>query len=225
MELGRAFTFAFEDKDWLKKIGIAGLIMIIPILGQIIVAGWAVEIARRVIHRDAEPLPDWTNFGDFLVKGLKVFVIGLVYSLPVILLQACLQGGMAAGLNGADSDTQNILSIITACVGCVAAILGIVLGLFAAVGMSKFAATDDLGAAFRFGEIISLFRAAPGAWIMTLLGVMIAGLLSTLGLILCIIGVIFTYAWAFTVQGHLYGQAYNVATSKTGQAFGGAQTF
>jgi hypothetical protein len=223
MDFGRSFTFAFEDKNWLTKIGIAGLLLLIPILGQIIVAGWAVEIARRVIHREAELLPDWSNFGDLLVKGLKVFVIGLVYSLPVILLQVCLQGGLTAAFSNADTDTQNMLGIFTACLGCVAAILGFALGLLASVAMGKFAATDDLGSAFRLGEIVSLLRAAPGAYLLAFLGVIIAGFLSLFGLILCIIGVVFAYAWAFTVQGYLYGQAYNVASGAS--TVGGAQAF
>ena len=89
MNLGRAFTFAFEDKDWLKKLGIAGLVMLIPIIGQLTVSGWALETTRRVIHHEPEELADWGAFGDYLVKGLKIFVIGIVYALPIILISIC----------------------------------------------------------------------------------------------------------------------------------------
>ncbi len=51
MDFGKAFTYAFEDQDWLKKLGIGGLLLLIPIFGILAVMGWTVEITRRVIHR------------------------------------------------------------------------------------------------------------------------------------------------------------------------------
>jgi len=32
MDFGRAFTFAFQDPDWLKKVGLAAVIFLIPIM-------------------------------------------------------------------------------------------------------------------------------------------------------------------------------------------------
>jgi uncharacterized membrane protein len=40
MDFGRAFSFVFEDPDWLKKVAIAGLVMLIPVIGQLVVLGW-----------------------------------------------------------------------------------------------------------------------------------------------------------------------------------------
>lgn len=37
MDLGLAFTFPFQDENWLQKILIAGLIMLIPFLGWLAV--------------------------------------------------------------------------------------------------------------------------------------------------------------------------------------------
>ena len=91
MEFGKAFTFPFEDQEWLMKLGIAALVMLIPILGQFIVMGWALEVTRRVIQRDPQPLPDWSDFVGHLVRGLQVAVIGFVYALPIILLSSCPQ--------------------------------------------------------------------------------------------------------------------------------------
>lgn len=75
------------------------------------------------------------------------------------------------------------------------------------------AATDNLSAGFRFSEVIRLVRSAPGAYLMVLLGVIISGILGSLGVILCVIGVFFTLAYAMAVNGHLYGQAYREATT------------
>jgi hypothetical protein len=56
MDFGKAFTYVFEDADWVKKLGIAGLLNIIPILGTILVSGWALNTTRYVIRRLEEPL-------------------------------------------------------------------------------------------------------------------------------------------------------------------------
>jgi len=130
MEFGKAFSFAFEDKDWIKKLGIGALLMIIPFIGWLVVAGWGIEITKRVIQHDPQPLPDWSDFGGYLVKGLQVFVIGLVYSLPIILVNICQQGVTLFGQQG-DTTDETILMAVTVfavCFGCVSFIYSIFLG-------------------------------------------------------------------------------------------------
>lgn len=212
MEFGRAFSFVFEDQDWVKKIGIAGLLLIVPILGGLVVSGWALEITRRVIHRETEVLPDWSNFGDYLVKGLMLFVVGFVYALPIILVSACQQGGILFLQNNGDETTTSIITALSICLSCVMILYSIVLGFVLPAAYARLAVTGQLGAAFRFGEVIGLVRAAPAAYLMVLLGEVIAGFIGSLGLILCIIGVVFTYAYAMAMMAHLWGQAYNVAS-------------
>lgn len=216
MEFGKAFTFAFEDKDWLKKIGIAGLVMLIPIIGQLTVAGWALEITRRVTQGDPETLPDWSAFGDYLVKGLKLFVISLVYALPIILISVCANLPVMFLQDSSDETMITLISVISVCVSCVVSLLGIALGFILPAALAKFAVTGEIGAAFRFSEVFALVRAAPVAYLLVLLGSIIAGLIASLGVILCVIGVIFTAALAYAIQGHLWGQAYNAAMAAKG---------
>ena len=213
MNLGKAFTFAFEDKDWLKKLGIAGLVMLIPLIGQLIVGGWSLEVTRRVIQREPEALPDWSAFGDHLVRGLKMFVIGLVYALPIILLSVCANLPVMFLGNGNDETVGTIVGLLSACIGCLLAIYGIALWFMIPAALANFVVSGEIGAAFRFSEVIALVRAAPSAYLLALLGGIVAGLIAGLGVILCVIGVIFTMAYAYVIQGHLWGQAYNAATA------------
>lgn len=217
MEFGKAFTFAFEDRDWLKKIGIGGLLLLIPLIGSFFLLGWVVELVRRVILDDPEPLPDWSNLMDFLVKGFQAWVISLVYSLPVVILSVCtnsvpilLQG------NGGDDTMATIVALLSICFGCVIFLFSLALGFILPAALGQFAATGQMGAAFRFSEVFALVRAEPMAFLLTLLGSVLASIVASLGIILCIIGVIFTSAWAATVTGHLYGQAYKKATASRG---------
>lgn len=213
MEFGKAFTYVFEDSDWLKKIGIAALVSLIPIIGQLIVLGWSLEVTRRLIRNEPALLPDWSDFGGHIMKGLKAFVIGLVYSLPIILVGAC-QGvvPLLAG-DGGDDTLTSIVTIITICFSCVIFIYALLLAFVIPAAYGKFAATDELGAAFRFGEVFGLVRAAPSAYLIALLGTIVAGFVAGLGIILCFIGVFLTLVYSMAVNAHFYGQAYNQATA------------
>ncbi len=219
MEFGKAFSFAFEDPDWLKKLGIGALLMIIPIIGWLVVAGWGIEITKRVIQHDPQPLPDWNDFGGYLIKGLQVAVIGFVYSLPVTLVNICQQGVTAFSQQGNNSSDQTIVSILMVvgiCFGCVSFLYSIFLGFIMPAALGNFAATGQMSAGFRFGDVFGMVRAAPMAYLMALLGGIVAGIITVVGLIACVIGVLATAVYASTINAHLYGQAYNEAAAVRG---------
>jgi hypothetical protein len=223
MDFGRAFTHATQDPEWWKKIGIAGLLMFIPIIGWFAVLGWGLEITRRVINNDPGTLPDWSNFMDHLVRGLKGFVVSLVFSLPGDIINICrgsinaiitnpdLMRNMDSNLIGMLSTANNVFAICCGCLGAILAIAGAFL-IPAAYG-NMMANNGDLGAAFRFNELIALIRAGIGPYLMAFLGTIIVSIIIPFGLIACFIGVFFTAAWGTTVTSHLYGQAYNAAKS------------
>lgn len=217
MDFGRSFTFVTEDANWLKKVGIAALVSLIPIVGGIIVLGWALEITRRVINNESETLPDWSDFSGFLTKGFQAAVISLAYALPLILISSCTQGLTAFATSSQSGDSAQILTSILAitglCVGCFTLLYSIALGLILPAAMANFVVSGQLGAGFRFNEVIGLVRSAPGPYLMALLGTMLAGFLVPFGLIACFVGVFFTGAYYYAVMGHLYGQAYNAARS------------
>mgnify|MGYP000367712950 CR=1 FL=1 len=47
MDIAKTFDFIKEDKDWIVKLLIAGLIFLIPVVGQIYAWGWMMEISKR----------------------------------------------------------------------------------------------------------------------------------------------------------------------------------
>jgi hypothetical protein len=209
MDFGLSFSFPFQDEDWIKKIVLTAVISLIPLIGQFALMGWMVELTRRVIRGDAEPLPDWADFGGILVLGLKMFVIGFVYALPLIIF-ALPMGVMSALLD--NESAVALYTFVMMCFSCFAVIYGLALAYFFPAAVGELAATDDLGAAINPTKIIAHVRAAPSAYLLALLGTIVAGFLAGFGIILCFVGVIFTIVYAYAVQGHLYGQAYLEAT-------------
>jgi hypothetical protein len=217
MEFGSAFSFAFQDPDWMKKIGIAAVIFLIPLVGPFILAGWGLEITRRVINNDPVPLPDWSDFSGFLLKGFHAAVVGLAYALPGLLILICGEGiiGLTTSMShnsGNSSTVGGIASIVALCMTCLVTILLLGAGFLIPAATGNLAASGDLGAAFRFNEVIQLVRAAPGPYIMIVLGLgLVNSILSSLGILACGIGILFTTAYTTTLASHLIGQAYNAA--------------
>ncbi len=211
MDFGKAFSFVFEDEDWIKKIGVGGLISLIPIIGIFLVIGWGVEVTKRVIRDDAEILPDWSDFGGYLTQGFLVFLVIFVYMLPVILIQTC--SSLPFLYEGADEILTTIFTIVVVCFGCLTTLYSIVAYLVLPAAIANYAATGEIGAAFKLGEIFKMVRENIGTYAMVLLGGIIASLVSSLGVIACAIGVLFTMVYAMAINGHLWGQAYKVSKS------------
>jgi hypothetical protein len=225
MEFGKAFSFPFEDQEWFKKVAILALISLIPIVGPFVSLGWGVEITRRVIRKDPTPLPAFENFGGMLVDGLKVAVIIFVYMLPIILVQACNQGitfGLPSLID--DYDTVGTITMVTlVCFGCLSLLYAILMGFMLPAAIGNFAASDQMGAAFKFGKVFGLVRAAPIAYLLVLLGTFLSGIVAMLGVIACAIGVFFTAVYAAAINAHLQGQAYLAAggdAPSAGDAYG-----
>lgn len=221
MDFGKAFTFPFDDQDWIKKLGIAALLMLIPIAGFILVGGWMLELMRRVIQGDGRPMPDWDDFGGYFMKGLQVMVVGIVYGLPVILVNICQQAislGFTSGDSslGGDETMATVFVVLSICFGCFSFIYGILMGIVIPAALGKLAVTGQIGAAFRFSEIFNMIRATPGPFILAMLGSFLASIVGSLGVILCVIGVLATLAYAYAVTGHLYAQAYKAGSQVSG---------
>jgi hypothetical protein len=221
MNYGYAFTFQFKDDEWIKKFAIAAIFLIIPFIGPIFLAGWGLELTRRVIVEDPEPLPPWNDFGTYIVKGIQLIIIGFVYSLPIILVQACTQGAYAAGAESIyNDDTLMALAVIVqTCFGCLTFLYSIFLGLFLPAAIGHFAAEGSFGAAFRFGEIFRIFKAGPAAYIVVLLASFVMPFIALLGLMFCLVGALFTFPYAMTVIQYLYGEAYRACKADLDAGF------
>ena len=226
MDFGRAFSYAFQDPDWLKKVGLAAVIMLIPVVGSIVVLGWGLEITRRLINNETDLLPDWSNFGEFLSKGFQAFVVTLAYLLPSLVINICQQGiaiSMNAAANSGNGSQQmaGVAGFAAICLSCLSIVFSIAAGFLIPAALGTLADTGQLGAAFRFNQIIGLVRSAPGPYLLQLLVVGVASLiLIPVGIIVCIVGVLAVSAYLTTVSSHLTGQSYKIA--RAAQAATGA---
>lgn len=220
MNFGLAFSYVFQDTDWIKKLGIAAAVMLIPIVGPIILAGWSLEITRRVITDDPEPLPGWENFSGYISKGFQAFVVQLAYMLPFILLIICGQALAAVPtlmMDGSNADVMmGVSGFLVFCFSCISILFALAASLVIPAALGNLAATGEMGAAFRFNEVFGLVRAGIGPYALSILLIGVAAMvLSPVGSLLCGIGVLITSAYLASLSGHLYGQAYKIARENT----------
>lgn len=213
MDFNRAFSFITQDKEWFKKLIIAGLLLL-PGITAFAVVGWAVEIVRRVRRDDPTPLPAWTEFGKFFADGLKILGVSLVWSLPIILLSVCFTTLMIASgdsLNTSDA-MQTVFPIAILCFTLLTIAYSIFLAVmsFPLIGL----VADDLP----FAKLISpatgfsYFRANPGGYLMTgFIGGFLANLIASLGTIACGVGILITGPFAMAFYAHLMAQAHGKA--------------
>lgn len=209
MDLGKAFSYVFDDENWLSTILIGGLILLIPIVGQLVLLGFMVEVARNVWRGNPRPLPNWSNFGEKLTQGFWVFVVQLVYALPVIILMgifSCIILFTAMSANGSEEAAVAGITLATACLMPLAIIIGLILQPLVLVATARYVQTGVLGDALRFGEVWNTLRSAPGEWVVLWLIQLLCGFVAGLGTVALFIGVLFTTVYAQAVFGHVLGQ-------------------
>jgi hypothetical protein len=211
MEIGKAFTYVFDDESWISKVLIGGILGIIPIV-NFAVFGYVVETIRNVAQGLEKPLPEWSEFGDKFVKGLIVFIIGFIYAIPIWLLMGCLWVALLA-VGGGNGNGEDLIALIMLPFYCILGLYGLVLAILSPAILVKYAVTGELGSAFHFGELFRLITGNLGNYIIAILLTWVAGLIAGFGIIACGVGVLFTGFWSYLVMAHLYGQLHRASVA------------
>ncbi len=210
MDFGLAFSYVFEDEDWVKKLAVAS-VLCLTVIGIIPVLGWGFEVIRRVIKEEPEPLPDWSEFGQYFVKGLLISLVIFVYFLPLIILGSCNAGiGTLLGNTGEDFATP-LFWILTSCLSCLYLIYGLGVALIIPAALGNYAASGEFGSVFKLGEIFRIVKNNLGNYGLVFLGMLLSYIIAPIGVVACVIGVAVTTAYAILFNSHLMGQAYKVA--------------
>jgi len=222
MDFGKAYTFMFDDPNWLRKLGIGTLvgllgIVLMPVLIGVIpllmLVGYTLDALRDVVDGKEFPMPEWNEWGGFLIRGVKLMIALLVWSLPLFIIMIPLFIGTALTGNHNNSGTAFGVLLIT-CSSCLMFLWGLFFWLISPAIYIRLAVTGRLGAAFEVGKLWALTRDNLGNVILALILVFIAGLIAavvgSLGLLLLCVGFLITVPfatlWQYLVQAHLFGQ-------------------
>jgi Protein of unknown function (DUF4013) len=163
-------SISYPSSDW-GKILILGVIFIacILIVPIFLVYGYLFRIIKATLA-GLDELPEFDEIGDMFVDGLKIFVVSIVYAIPVWIITAIIGLFTGPGMNTTTSISLNPMmfwGLIAA--NLVAVIIALIIGLIEIIAIINMAYYDgELGAAFRFSEILEhISRIGWGKYIAT----------------------------------------------------------
>jgi hypothetical protein len=188
--VGDAFGFPLKDPKWVEKILIQGLILIIPVVGLIALAGWMLMTFDNFRAGRQELAPAGFHLG----RGIGLFGVWLIYSF-VLSLPGDVVGGVGSGMNAHHAYTGSSLSG-----------LGSLLSL-AGTGLLYFLLPSIIVMTYHRGfsggmDVDGVWRLATGNVsnsVMAGLIMFVAGIIALAGIIACCLGVFFTGAYAAMV--------------------------
>ncbi len=69
MNIGSAFSYVFDDDDWIKKAAIGGVLVLLSsfVIPIFFVLGYMIQVIKNVRDDVPNPLPDWNDLGDLFI--------------------------------------------------------------------------------------------------------------------------------------------------------------
>lgn len=223
MNIGRALTFFTEDERWVEKtaIGIGVIlvslltsIVLVGLLGFLVLLGYSVRLVQNV-RDDVHPaLPEWNQWGADLGRGLKLFVVQFVWSLPILLTTVPLTI-ITAFLADSGRSGEEMAGIVSLCTACISLVFGIAYAILQPGFTIAFIKNEMIGDGLQVSNIWNWTLQHIGDVIIVAIVYMVGSSLIMLlggivGTILCLVGLIVTIPLSILTityfQSHLYGQ-------------------
>jgi hypothetical protein len=208
-DFARPFTYVFEDPNWIKKVLIGGLFYLAAflIIGAFFLMGYLARLIRNVGAGVERPLPEWEDLGGMFGEGLKLFVVSLVYMLPIFLLVGVFVVP-AAILGG--TDHENVANLMMSGMTCLIVPIALLISLVVPAALLRVIHTGSIASGFQIGEVFGFIKRNTAIYVMAILVHLVGNFASQFGIILCCVGVIFTAFWSLLVTGHAFGQLYRL---------------
>lgn len=209
MDYGKIIKFPMEDKDWIMKIIIGGVLSIIPIV-NFISSGYQLKVMKNAINKKPG-MPEWKGFIDLFVKGLIIFVIALLFMIvPLIIFGAIAGFGVISVIMGDLTNPYNIvLAILPALF--IGGILFLIIGFVLPMAIAMYAKSDNFSDAFKFSEILNRIKSIFGEYLVSYIVIVIFGIILGLIMLIPLIGWIIGFFGTFylgVVALNMFGKLY-----------------
>jgi Protein of unknown function (DUF4013) len=196
-----AFAWPLRDPEWLTKLLIIALILVIPIVGAINGLGWMLASLDRLRAGEARLAP--ANLG-YIGRGFRLFVVNLVYELAIALAAALiyLPAILVASNQSQGSANPALISlaIVLSLLAFSVATLGSLALNFAMPSIVLATDRGGIAGGLHLGAVLRVARANIANTLIAGLMLIAAGFVGSLGIVVCGIGVLFTTAYALAMQ-------------------------
>jgi hypothetical protein len=171
----------------MPDFGIFIPVFIVAVIAAIFLSAFYQGYQMKILRGEA-PLPAVSGYGKMFSDGIKYIIITFIYAIPVLIILGVTIGGAIMTAVSAGPNFEDILPIIGAVIlgVIIALIVGFIIGLFAVIGLIRFARTGRMGEAFSFGAIKdTIGRIGWGHYILSLIvvGVIVVIVSVVLGVI------------------------------------------
>jgi hypothetical protein len=144
-----------EDSFGYAKEGLVGkwdtwILLIFSCIIFPLYLGYVIRICRG-----ANQSPQFENWGSMFIDGIRLFIVGLIYAIPILILSFVLFGSADMIRSSVSPSTIGGLIIAVLMGAIIIIIVGIITWLIVMTAGVRFARTDSIGEAFNFGAIFT----------------------------------------------------------------------
>ncbi|GMV12535.1 MAG: hypothetical protein AMXMBFR56_07590 [Polyangiaceae bacterium] len=217
-----AVKAVLADQNAKTNVLLGIVFMLIPIVGPIALSGWMCEAHQRLLRRHPNPMPkiDFNDFGEYIKRGLAVFLSSLIITLPVLFIAYAVMGAAGFATFAAIAGTNEPL--IGVAVGVVVGLFGFVLLLALSVVVNsvhtRAELTEEVGEALKFGKVMGYARATFSTVLVKNIAFsFVAFGLVLVGILLCYLGLYPAIVVVQLASMHLRYQIYTDYLAKGGE--------
>jgi hypothetical protein len=209
-DVARAFTFFFEDPEWIPKLAVGTLFAFLSpfLIGSILVTGYSVSLARRIREDRLPRLPEWDDFQEIFLDGLRGIAVALAHKLPLLLLGVLMLLALAGGIYLGRTEEEFMFLGLPALFGgfVVVFVLALAVLVYVPAAMVRLIQTDRVVAAFDVMANVDFIRTHLSHYALGLLAIVLAGLIAQLGFFVFCIGIFPASFWSICVMGYVGGE-------------------
>jgi hypothetical protein len=194
-ELSDSIAWPSRDPEWVRKVLLTGLILIIPVVGQLVALGWMLTALDNL--RAGRPVLPPAGFS-YIGRGLNLFVVYVVYGLGLVVLFGVLFGvglGVALSVNGGAS----LLGVVVTLLAYALALLGSLALSLMTPAIVVATERGGIWGGLNLLGVIQLVRADFEEALHAGLFALVASLIAGLGAVACLIGQYFTTPYGYAV--------------------------
>ncbi|KAB1188201.1 MULTISPECIES: DUF4013 domain-containing protein [Haloferax] len=227
--LSESINYLRNGEDWVKTVLIGGVLGLLSflIIPSFIVIGYLLRVVRTTMRGDERP-PEFDDWGDMLIDGLKGFAIMFVYALiPLAIFIAFAFIGALGAVAGGGSDAAGVFGGLVGLLGLlVAFVLGILAAYLIPAALANYAETDRMGAAFEFGELRPILTSGKyatawlTAFVVLFAASLIVGILNIIPLLGFVVGAFVTFyaaVAAYYIIGTTWGELHDIEMMDEGE--------
>jgi len=200
------FIWPVRDPEWVTKVLVIGLLLLIPIVGAINGIGWMLATLDRLRAGEERLAP--ANLSH-LGRGVGLFVVQLGYGVAVGVVFSLIYVPAVVLASSHSHDTNAnaaviLVSIFLFFVAFAVALIGSLAVYFAQPAYVLETDSRGIGGGFDLRAVWRRSRANPVYTLITGLMLFAAGFIGSIGAVLCVVGVVFTAAYALAVQAWIF---------------------